>query len=892
MSEQPSRPVAEPCDTKRGLTADAGLTADTGPREQERAAPSVDPLSAMRPRFSFFFRRFARRYFGHFDLEPAMVERLRDLEQRGAVVYVMRYSSRLDYFLFNALFLRVGLRLSSFANGLNFYYYGPLLDWLRLALFRKRGRPHEIRRVEQQEYARAITREGGSFFLFLRTARLRSFLRGRRARRRQDELDLLHEVVRASWDCERGVALVPLTIFWRKGPRSETRFLNLSYGALTRPSDLAKVTSFLATYRGLSVKTGDPIDLCRFIAERRHEGPAPVARKVRRAILMYLYREEKVVEGPTLKAPHRVLEQVLGDAGVRAAIAERARGKRGSLERAEVDAEKNFYEIAANQNSTFLAVLAWLVGLIFRRMFASIEVTGLDKVAEYAKRHPLVLVPTHRSYFDFLIVSWLFYRNFLVPPHIAARDNMAFGPFGFIWRRAGAFFLRGSFEDPLYKQVFRAYVAYLVREGFPQEFFIEGGRSRTGKTLAPRLGMLSWDVDAFLESARRDLFFVPIAITYERLVEEGAMVDLLSGGEKQRESMLGLVRARKFLQRRFGSVHVNFGEPISLADALGARRPHFRVVASEEVAAEKRLFVEVLANRIVEHINWAVVPNATSVAASVLLGARSRGLLRVDLVRLMQRVVELLRLQDVRLTAALVSDEDDFSESIAFLLRSDLVRSVEDPRGEILYFEDSKLRALDLYRNSIVHYLAAPSFLARRLRGGATLAELREDVATWQELLYQEFFTPRGEVLAAHIEGFLDYFERSGWIERREGRLVPTGSDHGFFDCLAAQTRGVIEAYHAACTALLHVENDLDRKEFYKRAADHFRHSELLGEAGRREASNETTFSNALDLLVRRGILEERASGARRRDTRFARGEAWETLETLRRRLANALDAR
>ena len=187
-------------------------------------------------------------------------------------------------------------------------------------------------------------------------------------------------------------------------------------------------------------------------------------------------------------------------------------------------------------NSTWLAIGAATVGALFKRLFASIEVHRLNEIAEDAKRHPIVLVPSHRSYFDFLILSWLFYQNYLVPPHIAARENMAFGPFGYLFRNMGAFYLRKSFDDPLYKEVFRAYVAYLVREGFTQEFFIEGGRSRTGKNLAPRLGMLSWDVDAFLEGNRKDLFFVPIAVSYERLVEESGMVEELDGGKKKEES--------------------------------------------------------------------------------------------------------------------------------------------------------------------------------------------------------------------------------------------------------------------------------------------------------------------------------------------------------------------
>ena len=200
-------------------------------------------------------------------------------------------------------------------------------------------------------------------------------------------------------------------------------------------------------------------------------------------------------------------------------------------------------------NSTLLAIADAILRPIFRRVFSSIQVTGLDQVAELVKRNPIVLVPNHRSYFDFLILSVLLYQNFMMPPHIGARENMAFGPFGFLLRRVGAFFLRNSFDDPLYKEIFRAYLAHLVREGFTQEFFIEGGRSRTGKSLPPRLGMLGWQVDAFIESARRDFLFVPVAVSYERLVEESVIVSELGGAKKKRESILRLVRARKGCRR-------------------------------------------------------------------------------------------------------------------------------------------------------------------------------------------------------------------------------------------------------------------------------------------------------------------------------------------------------
>lgn len=862
------------------------------------SAARSDPTSEMSSRFNFFFRWFARRYFSHFDLDDATVASLRELETRGSVIYVMRYASRLDYFLFNTLFAREGLRLSRFANGLSFYPFRPFFQALRIALFRPRGRPREIKHSEDQEHARELARSDASFFLFLRTARLRSFLRGRRGKQRQDELDLLEVVTRSVWESEREVFLVPVSVFWRKGPRSESRFLNLSYGSLTRPSDISKVTSFFATYRRLTVKCGQAIDLRAFIDAHEEEGEARVARKVRRSILAYLYREEKVVEGPTLRPTHRIQEEVLAAPRISAAVRERAAGSRGSVERSWADAEKMFHEISAKMNSTFLAVLSAAVSAITRRMFASVEVKGLDRVAEYAKRHPLIIAPSHRSYFDFLLVSWLFYQNFLVPPHIAARENMAFGPFGFVFRRAGAFFLRKSFDDPLYKEVFRAYVSYLVREGFTQEFFIEGGRSRTGKTLAPRLGILSWNIEAFLDSTQRDLFIVPVSITYERLVEESSMIDELEGGEKTEESVRGLVRARKYLQNRFGSVHVCFGEPISVAEELGDARE--RIASGDDAdGKEKREFVERLGLRIVERINRGAVANATSVAAAVLMGTAHRGLRRADLAERMQQLVDLLRLQGVQLTQALERDQGDFNVAISFLLRSDLVRSEKGDADEILYFDESRRRALDLYRNAVGQFLVTPSLLARKLLHGSSRADLEADLAAWHDILYQEFFIPTEDDAA---EETLRYFESQSWIDWSGDFITPTPRGVPVLRFLAEQTRGILEAYQAVCRAASDPELDLDRAALLANAKQDFDRAVLLGEARRIESANDTCFSNALDLLVRRQILVfhevaappakgrgGKAKRAARTESRIAPGENAEALTELLERLSASL---
>jgi len=869
------------------------LLGGAAPRDGSPSLDSLsDPLSAMTTRFGLPFRVFAKRFFRHLELEDEMVERLLELEKRGAVVYVMRYSSRLDYFLFNALFLRVGLRLSGFANGLRFWYYRPLPDALRTWWRTPRGVAQDVDLVRSRAYSRALTRSGGSLFIFLRTASLRSQLRGLRGARETGlgDRDLLSEVVQVAGEQGADVHLVPLALFWRKGPRARRRFFNLSYGALTRPSDLSKVVSFLSTYRGLHVKVGEAVDVRGFLQARPKEEATASARTLRRAILSFLYREERVVEGPVLQPRHRVQDVVLRDVPVQNAVRERATEPRVGEERARLAAEKIFREIAANMNSSILAALDFVVGGLIRRLFSSIDVAGIEKVSEYAVRNPLVLVPSHRSYFDFLIVSVLFYRRHIIPPHIAARENMAFGPFGFLFRRAGAFFLRRSFDDPLYKAIFRSYVAYLIQQGFTQEFFIEGGRSRTGKTLAPRLGMLSWDVEAFLASGRSDLFFVPIAITYERLVEEGAMLEELVGESKQRESVIALVRARKYLSRRFGSVFVNFGEPISLADALGEEREDFEEPRRPEAQARLRDFVEQLGNRIVERINWAMVPSATSVGACVLLGESSRGLFRENFVQRMEQVLELLRLQDVRLTPQLARDVGDFQESIASLQRLDLMRVTRDSRGEILYFESGRRRALDLYRNSILHYLAVPSFLARFLLTGIRQTEVQASLGSWLDLFYREFFTSRGDALAVHCDAFVDHFERSGFLSESGGVMRTTEAGRPFFAFLAAQTRSVLEAYYAAFVSLQTLEEPLAAKPIEQAASEQFKCSTLLGEVGMGEAANPVTFGNALELLVARGILAP--VDWDEVPARYGRGENWSELARLREFLAAALASR
>src|SRR5262249_5539729 len=162
-----------------------------------------------------------------------------------------------------------------------------------------------------------------------------------------------------------------------------------------------------------------------------------------------------------------------------------------------------------------------------------------------------------------------------------------FFPLGLVFRRGGAFFIRRSFGgDRLYAAVVDAYIRRLIREGYSIEFFLEGKRSRTGKLLPPKLGLLNMVIEAGLSVPNREVFFVPVSIGYDRIVEGGSYVEELIGGEKQKEDARGLLRTTRVLRGRYGRLNIQFGDIQSLSDLRrGALAQPARPLADERASS-------------------------------------------------------------------------------------------------------------------------------------------------------------------------------------------------------------------------------------------------------------------------------------------------------------------
>ncbi|KAM9316725.1 dihydroxyacetone phosphate acyltransferase [Gastrophryne carolinensis] len=233
-------------------------------------------------------------------------------------------------------------------------------------------------------------------------------------------------------------------------------------------------------------------------------------------------------------------------------------------------------EMAQNLNLAAIRMFALTLSKIFKRLFQKVCVNeeGIQRLAQAIQEHPVVLLPSHRSYIDFLMMSYILYTYELALPVIAAgMDFMSMKIVGELLRMSGAFFMRRTFRgNRLYWAVFSEYVKTMLRNGYaPVEFFLEGQRSRTCKTLNPKFGLLSVIMEPFFKGEVFDTYLVPVSISYERILEESLYAYELLGVPKPKESTSGLIKARKILSDNYGSIHVFFGKPMSLRSLSSGR---------------------------------------------------------------------------------------------------------------------------------------------------------------------------------------------------------------------------------------------------------------------------------------------------------------------------------
>lgn len=455
-------------------------------------------------------------------------------------------------------------------------------------------------------------------------------------RRKGDELFLRHirmhrarvvEKLGGMREIEIGsrTIFVPIAFYPGLGPRPFGHRSPVFDSAWLPIADLWRILVFWIHRRNITMDFGPAIEF----------GADASPAKMRHVLARELYRKDKLARGAGMRDAQSIENIVLSGEQFERALDQVAIATSSSRDQVYHQARKLLREIAATMDQGVIAFFRVILRPAIRRIFAGIEVHNLNEVRRAASEHPVVLLPSHRSHFDYLILSYVLYHAHLPLPYIAAGSNLNFFPVGMLLRASGAFFIRRKIEkDLLYKVVLDRYLTYLVKQGHMIEFYIEGGRSRTGLTLPPQLGLLKSLVRSFKRGDRQELMLVPAAVTYERLAEEQSFAREQSGKEKVKESVGQLLRASGILRRRLGPVVVSFGQPISLREF--AARPLTKEVASSQTLS-----------MLTEDLGFAVARGMARSGAITASGLASAALLSMPhyeapIAVVVQRVVDLL----------------------------------------------------------------------------------------------------------------------------------------------------------------------------------------------------------------------------------------------------------
>jgi glycerol-3-phosphate O-acyltransferase len=861
---------------------------------------TYDPTSVMQAVY--------RRFFENIQIDDEWLGIVREAAQQGPVVYVLRNLSFLDFMALDYITARYGLPRLRFANDLGLWMLEPFASTWAEALV-------PSRRIAPDERLVEVIEDGGSAALFLkRPPTILEKATGRGKRRVSFEGDLLiASLFSLQRRLDRPIMLVPQVFVWSKRPESlEPSALDFVLGPREWPGRLRSAAQFLLNYRNVILRAGEPVNLRQFLADNAGEPQDTLIRRGTYALLRKVDRERRAILGPMRKPADRVREEIIRSPKLQHTISQLAGEGRAERMLLTARAYRMLRQMEAAPDPEAIFALSTVVKTVVNVMYAGIEVDreGLARVREASQKGTLILLPSHKSHIDYLLLSHVLHLNALQLPLIAAGDNLSFFPIGMLLRRGGAFFIRRTFRgDRLYAAVVDAYLRRIIKDGWPIEVFLEGTRSRTGKLLPPKLGLLSMIIDSGLSLAHRDLQFVPVSIGYERLVEEGSYVRELLGGEKKKEDTAALIRASKVLAERYGRLNVQFGEVFSLNQMLeeaGLTRD------PPPTPSQRRDLVKRVAFRVMARINQVTAATPGALIALALLSHNRRGMSHAELANQARSLLSVLLRRGARTTPALAMPSGTLRpacvrETTSMFEQAGLIQ-VHFP-GEVLeegqkhpktFFSDddiiysvpdNKRLALDLSKNIIIHFfvpMALVSIAMLTPPGPPVPAiTLQQRVERLSRLFKHEFMFPSDRRFETLLDETLNDMRRAGEIELDAPDRYAFGSGHdgidgrGWVVKYSSMLRNFLEGYLVAARGLhLLIKGPMTTRDLVRKTLAVGDKMFLAGEIERKEALSGRCIENALLSFADQGYVRTQDAGKKiELVSSFADAEAVRAIE-------------
>jgi glycerol-3-phosphate O-acyltransferase len=842
---------------------------DNGFNLRAKEASQIPHLCYLPKIKSFFTSYGLKLFYSGIKDDPNQLMQIRDLPEDAVIIYVSSYRSNFEFLFYHTRYPKLDLPAPVIGMEYRFILWQPLTRVFRAIFARVSS---WIRRKKFSDpYESGFMREelidkqsAGYLSLISQRGFYRRFIKAK--------TDPIRYLIELQSKINKPVFLIPQLMFFGRSPeRTLPPITDIFFGSEARPGNLRRIFTLFKKPEKVFVEVSTPLNLKEFLSlpEVASENVKKQTALVRQTLITQINRHRQSITGPMLKTPQELKESILTGDRMRQFMEHHSAMKSMTLQKVHREADGYLEEIAAKYSTGLVRFGEFVLKRLFNLMFEGINIDteGLMRTKDMAKKGPLILIPCHKSHIDYLVLSYIFQINNMPCPHIAAGKNLSFWPLGPIFRRGGAFFIRRTFKGAvLYSKVFSEYVYKLLEEGFNIEIFIEGGRSRTGKLLMPKLGFLSILLNAFRNGACEDLILVPIFIGYDRVLEESAYLHELEGGEKEPENLLQVLRARRFLKKKkWGRIYLKFHDPISLSKILSERGT---AIADLSIKEQNSLCRQT-GYRVISAIDSIAIVTPHALVAAVLLNSLKNRISYAELHSHVETYLSYLSCREAILSDTLMMDPvRAVDQVIETYLNRDFIEKIEDKKETPLSksefsINENKRPSLEYYKNNCISF-----FIPAAITSAAILdtdafqfsaSDLHERYLFLQELFKNEFAYNLDTTAEFHIRKTIKAF-----ID--EAILMPHPTLPDRYNLTAVGFRKLkrfagflltfMESYRVVLTYFsLYPKDAMDPKHRLKKIESRGVRMYKRGDIGRSEALSNMNYKNAVDFFTGKGII-------------------------------------
>lgn len=563
------------------------------------------------------------------------------------------------------------------------------------------------------------------------------------------------------------VHFVPVVIFWGRPVSKQKHWLRILFsdtwaiGGRTR-----KFFTILFNGKNTLIQFSPAISFRELINESPQQNDA--VDRLQTTLTERLVKMKSATLGPDISHRRTLIRGLLVNDDITAAIDARAEKDGISTLQATRTANNYLEEIVADRSYITIQILQRILTSFWNKFYSGIDVHFSAALKSLALTHELVYVPCHRSHIDYLLLSYVIHNEGLAIPYIAAGKNLNMPVVGPVLRKAGAFFIRRSFKDnALYSTVMFEYLASQVSSGMPVEYFIEGGRSRTGRLLQPKPGMLAMTIRSFLKYQKRPIAFIPVYIGYEKMIEGKAYLAELTGDDKKSETLIGSIRSFFSIRGFYGRVTTNFGRAVLLDDILTELDADWRKQPYDDSRRPEWLkpAVNQTSHLIMQRINESCDVNSVNLIATALLASPNQTMDEGELEQTLTIYHDLINNLDY--SDHITITGHDASKQIQHTEDLGLVKRRKHEMGDFIYLDKSHAILLTYYRNNSLHLFALPSLVACCFNNAVELG--RDNIVHYIKIIYPflktEFFLPwQSSEIESIIDKTLDHLSTTKLI--------------------------------------------------------------------------------------------------------------------------------